>query len=130
MPVRPSLENPPANDPPALKNTLLESVYIPFKVLPNVIAGFVTSPTNDVDPNFIRGDDPDMDMLPVTTNAEPSKVKLASAFAVLLVPNEVIILLSAALVIVLNPVPLVPDEPELPEEPLEPDVPELPLEPE
>ena len=47
----------------------------------------------------------------------------------LVVPNDVSILLSAGLVIVLNPVPDVPAVPEEPLEPVVPDEPEDPLEP-
>jgi hypothetical protein len=73
---------------------------------------------------------------PVTVSVDPSKVKLASALAVLVVPSDVNILLSTGFVIVLNPVPDVPllpvepEDPELPEDPVLPDVPEVPEVPE
>jgi len=72
---------------------------------------------------------------PTTLSVVPSNVKLASAFAVFAVPREVRILLSAGFVIVLKPVPdvpelpLVPDDPDDPELPEDPDVPALPDEP-
>ena len=55
--------------------------------------------------------------MPTTVSVVPSKVRLASAFAVFVVPSDVNILLSAGFVIVLNPVPDVPLEPEVPDEP-------------
>jgi hypothetical protein len=51
----------------------------------------------------------------VTVSVLPSKVRFDSAFAEFEVPSEVIILLSAAFDIVVNPVP---------DEPLEPDEPD------
>lgn len=69
-------------------------------------------------------------LLAAFTRLAPSYVKLASAFAVLVVPNDVRILLSKGFVIVLNPVP---DVPELPPAPLTPEVPavaDVPLVPE
>ena len=76
--------------------------------------------------------EPVINVFPLTISVVPSKVKLASAFAVFAVPNDVNTLLSTAFVIVLNPVPdvpLVPALPLVPEEPALPDVPELPDEP-
>ena len=69
---------------------------------------------------------PDITIDPVSTNVDPSNNKLDSALAVLAVPREVSILLSAEFVIVLNPVPEVPLDPDVPEEPDVPLVPELP----
>jgi hypothetical protein len=69
---------------------------------------------------------PDITIDPVSTNVDPSNNKLDSALAVLAVPREVSILLSAEFVIVLNPVPEVPLDPDVPEEPELPLVPELP----
>lgn len=66
---------------------------------------------------------------PVMINADPSKVMLVSATAALAVPLDVRTLLSTAFVIVVNPVPdvpLDPDDPDVPEEPEEPEVPVLP----
>ena len=69
-------------------------------------------------------------VLPVIVNVLPSNVKLASAFAVLVVPREVNTLLSTGLVIVLKPVPDVPLEPVEPDEPVDPDEPLEPVDPE
>jgi hypothetical protein len=76
---------------------------------------------------------PDITIDPVSTSVDPSNNKLDSALAVLAVPREVSILLSAEFVIVLNPVPEVPLDPDVPEEPelpLVPELPEVPLVPE
>jgi hypothetical protein len=78
---------------------------------------------------------PDTTASPVTVKVVPSNVKLLDAVAAFGVPSLTISLFEPALFIVENPVPLVPDVPELPDEPdvpLEPDdpdVPELPDEP-
>ena len=60
----------------------------------------------------------------------PSTLSFASAFAELVVPSDVNILLVPALDIVENPVPDVPDDPVLPEDPEDPGAPELPEDPE
>ena len=60
---------------------------------------------------------------------DPSYVRLPSAFALLVAPVDVSILLSPGLEIVLNPVPDVPVEPDVPLVPLIPDVPDDPLVP-
>jgi hypothetical protein len=58
--------------------------------------------------NIVEPVDP---VVPVKLSLLPSNVKLASAFAVFVVPNDVNILLSRVFVIVLNPDPLDPDVP-------------------
>ena len=53
-------------------------------------------------------------------------VRVADAVAALVVPSDIIRRLPLALFIVLNPLPLVPDEPDEPDVPDVPDVPEVP----
>ena len=65
----------------------------------------------------------------MTVNVDPSNVKFDSALAELDVPSDVNILLSLKFDIVLNPVPELPDDPEVPDEPDDPEVPEVPDEP-
>ena len=72
-------------------------------------------------------------MSPVTVSVLVEYTRFIEAVAAFVVPSDKRTLPAAGEFIVLNPVPLVPDEPEepdVPELPDEPDVPEEPDEPE
>ena len=49
---------------------------MPFEVLPSVIAGFVKSPTNDVEPSCSDGVEPDIITLPVTVKLPVGTITL------------------------------------------------------
>ena len=63
---------------------------------------------------------PDVTMLPVTCKVLFTKFRLVEAVAAFTLPSDNNILPGPGLLMVLNPVPLDPEEPELPEEPDEP----------